>query len=164
MRTFDEMKSAAARHNAKQDRDFLGKLVREIAAEIDSEECPHSTGTTRRRDAVSLSGTQMLCGYCGRPVGFGDASRFGSDGRAYHYECTRPPNADEITRLRAEVKRIRNDTLEEAAKVAKNERDRIRMDRAKTEIGGLEYAFLDGQQHVADAIATAIRAMKGETP
>lgn len=35
-------------------------------------------------------GTIPLCGYCGRPVGFGDAMRF-HNGVYYHFECTRPP-------------------------------------------------------------------------
>lgn len=34
--------------------------------------------------------TVPTCGYCGRPVGWGDESR-AADGVFYHVECTRPP-------------------------------------------------------------------------
>lgn len=39
---------------------------------------------------MQSSTTTPLCGYCGRPVGFGDQSRM-ANGVMYHFECTRPP-------------------------------------------------------------------------
>lgn len=51
------------------------------------------------------SGTTPLCGYCGRPA---INNTVWHGGRVFHLDCTRPPAAAEMERLRSEVKRLQS--------------------------------------------------------
>ena len=68
------------------------------------------------------------------------------------------PQEDHFRMADAAIKLI----VEECAKVARGKRDRLRMDRAKEEVGSIGYAFLDEQQRVADIIEAQIRALAKE--